>query len=273
MMLEVNKIYNTDCLGQDGMRLINDQSIDLVLADLPYSITGNRSSWDRLLPLDKIWRQYKRIIKSTGVIILTATNPFASMLIMSNLEMYRYEWIWHKIDCTSNFNSVKHQPFRKHELCLVFSNGKITHTPNGGYITYYPQMEAGKPYKAKRGKQKSTVMSNAEDYKLSDGEYGAERYPGTVITIPTERGLHPNQKPVGLFEYFIKTYTKEGDLILDNTAGSGTAMVASVNTNRNFIGFEWKQKNPTEFYDVATKRTIDIIIEQGKQEQYKNMLI
>lgn len=267
----MNKIYNTDCLGSSGMCLIDNETIDLIIADLPYSITGNRSSWDRLLPIDKLWEQYKRIIKPTGVIVLTATNPFASMLIMSNLEMYRYEWIWHKIDCTSNFNSVKHQPFRKHELCLVFSNGKITHTPNGGYITYYPQMEEGKPYKAKRGKQKSTVMANADDYKLSDGEYGTERYPGTVITIPTERGLHPNQKPVGLFEYFIKTYTQENDIVLDNTLGSGTSAVASINCNRNFIGYEWKKDDPREFYEIAINRVKETVIAQGKEEQFKNI--
>lgn len=270
-MLELNKIYNFDCLGSSGMCQIDDQSIDLVICDTPYSITGNRNSWDRILPVDKLWEQYKRIIKPTGVIVLTATNPYASLLVVSNLEMYRYEWIWHKIDSTSNFASVKHQPFRKHEQCLVFSYGKITHTPNGGYITYYPQMEEGKPYKAKRGKQKSTLMANGENYKLSDGEYGAVRYPGTVITISTERGLHPNQKPVGLFEYFIKTYTQENDIVLDNTIGSGTTAEAAINLNRNFIGFEWKEKNPREYYEIAIQRAKDTVIKQNKHEQYKNI--
>jgi site-specific DNA-methyltransferase (adenine-specific) len=250
MLLEINKIYNEDCLGPNGMTLLPDKSVDMILCDLPYGVTGNRDNWDKILPVYKLWDEYKRIIKSDGAIVLTAINPFASLLVASNLDMFKYEWIWEK-EQGSNFATVSHQPFRVHEQCLVFSHGKITYTPNGGYMKYNPQKTQGEPYKMKRGGRKPTEnLAAGINYKLTDGEYDGMRHPRTVVQFYKETGLHPTQKPVDLFEYLIRTYTNEGDLVLDNCMGSGTTAIACKNTNRNFIGFEKEEK----YFDIANKR-------------------
>lgn len=254
------------------MSLIPDQSVDLILCDPPYGITGNRDSWDKILPIDKLWAQYKRIIKPTGAIVLTAVNPFSALLVASNLEMYKYEWIWEK-EQGSNFATVNHQPFRVHEQCLVFSYGKITYTPSGGYMEYHPQKTEGKPYSMKRGSKKPTEnLASGKDYKLTDGDYDGMRHPRSVLYFPKETGLHPTQKPVPLFEYFINTYTEKGATVLDNCIGSGTTAVACVRTDRNFIGFEWNKENPKKYYKDAVDRTINEILSQGKQHTYTEIL-
>lgn len=277
--MDVNNIYNKDCLGENGMSRISDKSIDMILCDLPYGITGNRVNWDKMLPIEDLWEQYERIIKPDGAIVLTAVNPFAALLIVSNLKMFKYELIWEK-EQGSNFATVNHQPFRTHEHCLVFkneceenkedsheqvlifSNGKITYTPNGNYMKYNPQKTEGNPYKMKRGGKRPTEnLASSSNYQLSDGEYDGMRHPKSVLRFNREKGLHPTQKPVELFEYLIKTYTNENDVVLDSCIGSGTTAIACLNTKRNFIGFEVEKK----YYDIACKR-IDVhklLIDKG----------
>ena len=210
------------------MLRIPADSIDLILCDLPYGTT--QCKWDVIIPFDELWKQYRRIIKSDGAIVLTASQPFTSVLVSSNLKEFRYAWVWEKSKATGYLNSKK-RPMIAHEDVLIFSK-KPTR--------YFPQMTDGVPYDkgtALRptdvyGAQKTTTVKN------TDGK----RYPRTVQYFKTAESegpvLHPTQKPLALFEYLIRTYSKEGDIVLDNCMGSGTTAVACLSTNRKFIGFE-----------------------------------
>jgi len=219
------------------MKDIPDKSIDMILCDLPYGTTACK--WDTIIPFEPLWEQYKRIIKDNGAIVLTASQPFTSALVMSNVKMFKYEWIWDKT-IASNFMLSKKQPQKKHENILVFYKKQ----PNINL-----QMEVGKPYKD--SVRKRTVgIHNQETIKKAIENTGT-RYPSSVQKINSiSEGLHPTQKPVALFEYLIKTYTNEGNLVLDNCAGSGTTGVACKNLNRNFILIE---KEP-EYIDIINKR-------------------
>jgi len=231
----INKIIQGDCL--EVMKEIEDKSIDMILCDLPYGMT--RNGWDLVIPVDVLWEQYKRIIKDNGAIVLTAINPFSSMLVMSNVDMFKYEWIWQKDNGTGFLNSKK-QPLRNNESVLVFYRKQPT---------YNPQMREGTPYQCKTGATKSSNYGQQVDVHTAclDGL----RYPLTVIKfIRDKQKIHPTQKPLALFEYLIKTYTNEGDLVLDNCAGSGTTGVACKNLNRNYILIE---KEP-EYIDIINKR-------------------
>jgi len=237
--LEINKIHCGDCL--ELMPQIEDKSIDMILCDLPYGTT--QCKWDSIIDLDLLWKQYERVIKDNGAIVLTASQPFTTKLISSNYEMFKYCWVWNKAKA-ANFPQVKYAPLKIHEDICVFS--KTRHI-------YNPQMTIGKErqkggYKVKR---EVAVMDGSPavvndvyypksilDYSLSDNK---------------NSGLHPTQKHVGLFEYLIKTYTNEGDTILDNCAGSGTTAIACLNTNRQFIVMEKEQK----YYDIIKKRVAD----------------
>lgn len=234
-MIELNKIYNEDCL--EGMKRIPDSSVDMILCDLPYGTTRNK--WDSVLPFDKLWEQYERIIKDNGAIVLTGQQPFSSKLIMSNFKLFRYEWIWEKTQGTG-FLNAKRIPLKNHENILVFYKS---------LPVYNPQFEAGVAYKATSsihsnnyGAQKESVTT------INDGF----RYPLTTIhkfNYDTET-FHETQKPVSLFEYLIKTYTNKGDTVLDNCMGSGTTAIACINTERNFIGFETNE----EYYNKSLQR-------------------
>ena len=223
-----------DCL--ELMKDIPDKSIDLILCDLPYGTTQNK--WDSVIPFDKLWAQYNRIIKDHGAILLFSQMPFGANLIMSNPKMFRYEWIWEK-DNSTGFLNAKKMPLKKHENILVF----YKHLP-----TYNPQMREGfKPYYNTRLNSQSSNYGNYKDaVSSSDGT----RYPIDIIKFNRDRGLHPTQKPVALLEYLIKTYTNEGDLVLDNCMGSGSTGVACQNTNREFIGMELDEK----YFQVACDR-------------------
>ena len=232
------ELIQGDCL--EKMKDIPDKSIDMILCDLPYGTTACK--WDTIIPFEPLWEQYKRIIKDNGAIVLTASQPFTSALVMSNIKMFKYEWIWIKNRGTGHLNSKK-QPLTSHESILVFCNGKTI---------YNPQKEKGKPYQRLNC---SSDVTNKGTYgkmnKTNDTINNGDRYPKTYLNFSkVERTLQPTQKPVALFEYLIKTYTNEGDLVLDNCAGSGTTGVACKNLNRNFIGIELD----SEYLKIAEKR-------------------
>ncbi|MCT2160031.1 DNA-methyltransferase [Granulicatella adiacens] len=232
--MELNKIHNEDCLV--GMNKIPDKSIDMILCDLPYGTTKNE--WDVMLPLDELWKQYERIIKDNGAIVLTAQTPFDKILGASNTKLLRYEWIWEKSLGTGHLNANK-MPLKSHENILVF----YKELP-----IYNPQFTYGKPYKQLNGKISSPNYGKQIRIETNNEGY---RYPKSVLFFESEKNnFHPTQKPVSLCEYFIKTYTNEGDVVLDNCIGSGTTAIACLNTKRNFIGFE---KN-TEYFKKATDR-------------------
>ena len=234
-MLETNKIYCNDCL--EIMKDIEDKSIDMILCDLPYGTTACK--WDTIIPFEPLWEAYKRIIKDNGAIVLTASQPFTSMLVMSNLKMFKYEWIWEKPNSTSPFKA-KYMPMVNCEEILVFGKGKIK---------YNPQMGIGKPYKWNSKRTKGEA-SNIKQTKETPIDNKGTRYPNNILRFKQERGLHPTQKPVVLFEYFIKTYTNEGDLVLDNCAGSFTTVIASENLKRNWICIEQEEK----YCEIARER-------------------
>ena len=230
-----------DCL--EVMKDIPDKSIDMILCDLPYGTTRNK--WDSIVPLDKLWKQYERIIKDNGVICLFAQSPFDKILGCSNLKLLRYEWIWEK-DNGTGFLNAKKMPLKIHENILVFYK-KLP--------TYNPQMRTGfKPYKCKQGRH-STNYGAYEQGHIT--ESNGERYPIDIIEFKKDSGLHPTQKPVPLLEYLIKTYTNEGGVVLDNCMGSGSTGVACINTNRNFIGIELDEK----YFNIAKERIEKISLE------------
>lgn len=232
----LNKITQGDCLNE--MKRIPDESIDMILADLPYGTTRNK--WDSIIPLDELWVLYERIIKERGAIVLTAQTPFDKVLGVSNLKLLKYEWVWIKNRGTGHLNAKK-MPMKSHENILVFYK-KLP--------TYNPQMREGGAYTRPTGNYGS---SNYGKQKPLTNSYSGGRYPLTNLEFNiVERTKHPTQKPIALFEYLIRTYTNESDVVLDNVIGSGTTAVAAINTGRNFIGIE---KEP-EYVEIA-KRRID----------------
>jgi len=225
------QLHNADCF--DVFPTIASGSVDLILCDLPYGTTQNK--WDSVLPLDKLWTEYERVLKADGTIVLFAQTPFDKVLGTSNLKMLKYEWIWQKDKATGFLNSKK-CPMKSHENILVFYNK----------TRYYPQMTEGKPYKIMNNSRSPNYDSQRPMMVKNKGE----RYPVSILRAVTERGLHPTQKPLTLCRYLIKTYTLEGDVVLDNCMGSGTTGLAAVQLGRQFIGIE-KQK---EYYDIAEER-------------------
>lgn len=218
------------------MKDIPDKSIDMILCDLPYGVTA-RNKWDCVIPFEKLWEQYKRVIKENGAIVLTATQPFTTDLIQSNRKCFKYSLVWSKGQVTGFLNAKK-QPLRSHEDILVFYQKPPT---------YNPEMTKGKKV------LKSTGCDSTNYGKFTyKPHYSEWYYPKSIIEIPQKRfkGGHPTQKPVELMEYLIKTYTNEGETVLDNCMGSGTTGVACKNLNRNFIGIELDEK----YFDIAQKR-------------------
>ena len=239
-----NKIYLGDCL-ELMPKHVEDKSIDMIFCDLPYGTTQNK--WDSVIDLEKLWTEYKRVIKDNGAIVLFAAQPFTSALIMSNPKMFKYDWIWQKPKGTGHLNAKK-QPMRDKEDVLVFYKKQCT---------YNPQMTEGTPYKDKAGKDhtKSTSMTGSYGNYTNYREVNkGVRYPKQVQKFGVvERGtLHPTEKPLEIVEYMIKTYTNEGDLILDNTCGSGTTGLGAKNLNRDYIMMEQDPK----YYEIACKRVL-----------------
>ncbi|WP_242270989.1 site-specific DNA-methyltransferase [Bacillus cereus group sp. BfR-BA-01425] len=237
----INQIHNMDCL--EGMELLQDKSVDMILCDLPYGVTQNK--WDVVIPFDELWKQYERVIKDNGAIVLTAAQPFSAQLIVSNPKLFRYEWIWEKTAATGHLNAKK-MPMRAHESILVFYKKLPTYNPikttgHAPVNSYTKHQDDGTNY----GKTKIGIS----------GGGSTDRYPRSVQRFSTDKqkeAIHPTQKPVALFEYLIKTYTNEGETVLDNCIGSGTTAVAAINTNRNFIGFEISKE-----YCAAANQRID----------------
>jgi DNA modification methylase len=233
-----------DCL--ELMKDIPNGSIDMILCDLPYGTT--QCKWDTIIPFDKLWEQYERIIKPNGAIILFGSEPFSSYLRMSNIKLYRYDIVWNKIRC-SNFALANKQPLKAHENISVFYK-KLP--------KYNPQMGIGKPYdKTKYDGAIDNSNITGHTIKRTRKINNGERFPVSIIQFSMDwrrqDQMHPTQKPVSLFEYLIKTYTNDNDLVLDNTAGSGTTAIACLNTNRQFIVMEKEQK----YYDIILKRVGD----------------
>lgn len=244
------QIMQGDCL--EAMSNIKDKSVDAIMCDLPYNVTRNK--WDQeVIDLDELWGHYNRVIKDDGVIILFGQGFFSAKLMMSQPKLYRYSLVWDKV-LKGGFLNANRMPLRQHEDILVFYK-KLP--------KYHPQMVEGRPNNSKGASQKHT-NNNYGSYEIQDNrdKLGNLKYPGSIITIPKDHPSimqHPTQKPVELMEYLIKTYTKEGELILDNTMGSGTTGVAAINLKRSFIGIE----RELEYFNIAKERLDEA---ESKQE-------
>lgn len=220
------------------MSQIESESVDMVLVDLPYGTTACK--WDSIIPLEELWSHYYRICKKDGAMVFTAAQPFTTILAASNLKDFRYEWIWEKPQGTNPMNA-KVMPLKSHENVLVFYRKKPTYNPQMWYSTPYSGFSSET---SKIGEVYGSAAS-----KHRDNPEGS-RYPKTVLRFKQEKGLHPTQKPVEMMEYLIKTYSNEGDTILDNTMGSGTTGVACVRTGRDFIGIEKDES----YFEIAKDR-------------------
>lgn len=238
-------LYNEDCF--DVFPLISDSSIDAIICDLPYGTT--KCKWDTILDLEKLWVQYKRILKPNGVVVLFAQTPFDKVLGCSNLPWLKYEWIWEKTSATGHLNAKK-MPMKAHENILVFYKKPPTFNPikTSGHVRKTSKAEH------KINCNESEVYNKGQKHTSYDS---TERYPRSVQVFQTDKQtnrltdtLHPTQKPLALLEMLVTTYTNEGDMVLDNTMGSGTTMLACENLNRNSIGIELE----TKYYDITIKR-------------------
>ncbi len=239
-------LIHGDCLEE--MKNISDQSIDMILCDLPYGTTACK--WDEIIPFEPLWEQYNRIIKDNRAIVLTATQPFTTKLIWSNLKNYKATWYWRK-ERGTNFVQAKRYPMRVIEDCVVFCKGTPRYNPILREVNpYHHVLPKPKNGESQHMDSKSVDLNGNRIYK----EYNTA-YPINILEIPRDnmskgKSFHPTQKPVALLEYLIKTYSDIGDTILDNCMGSGSTGVACVNTNRNFIGIELDQK----YYNIAKSR-------------------
>jgi len=263
------KLIQGDCLEE--MKTIQDDSIDLILCDLPYGTTDRSGimgqeknrvyEWDCVIPLDKLWKQYKRILnKEHGVVVLTADQPFTSQLVMSNIDWFKYEWIWKKKK-TTGYLHANHRPMKQTEDILVFSplgasaasfkaNKSMTYNPQG----LIPKKVNKRNHPDRLGnflRQEKHLGKN--NTLLSEKKYQQKftNYPVEILTFGIKANkYHPTQKPIELMEYLIRTYSNENDVVLDNCMGSGTTGIACINTNRKFIGMELNQ----EYFDIAQSR-------------------
>ncbi len=239
--MKINEIYKGDCL-ELMPKLLDNKSIDMIFCDLPYGTT--QCKWDSVIDLDKLWKEYKRVIKDNGIIVLFASQPFTSILVSSNLKMFKYSFTWDKITKTNHLNAKK-QPLRQVEDICVFYKKQPTYNPQGLIKC-----------------EVSNFRPNHFKYKKGEKVYGEQKkhsnkssytnYPSNLLQYSNgnHNSLHPTQKPLSLIEYIIKTYTNDGDLILDNTCGSGTTGLGAKNLNRNYIMMEQDPK----YYEIACKR-------------------
>ena len=286
--MEIDKIYNEDCLV--GMRDIPDKSIDAIICDLPYGVLNrqNKSAqWDNIIPIEPLWEQYERVIKNNGAIVLFAQGMFTAQLMMSNPKMWRYNLIWDKINRSTGFLNANRCPLRIHEDIVVFYKSQPTYNPQftfgqvnhkrGGGREWYKQNKSGGVYglMTNGGKKKEEEMTSQEkdemgvsgarnrcygNFAVTETKITNEKYPTSIISVDKEHDgnyHHPTQKPVNLIRWLVRTYTNEGDLVLDNCIGSGTTAIACIKEKRHFIGYEITK----EYFDIAQERI--------KQEQSK----
>lgn len=231
-MLEINQIHQGDCLAL--MPSIPDKSVDMILCDLPYGTTN--CAWDSIIDMGKLWQEYERVIKDNGAIVLTASASFTFKLWQSNEQLFRYKMVWDK-NCKIGFMDANRRPMRQHEDVLIFYKKPPI---------YNPQKSKGDKYRNKR--KKNDVPEYMGRIERTDTVNNGDRYPSDIISIDSVilskegGGMHPTQKPVALFEYLIKTYTNENDLVLDNCAGSGTTAIACINSNRRYICIEQNEE-------------------------------
>ena len=235
------KIIHGDCL--EAMPTLADKSIDMILCDLPYGTTACK--WDTVIPFEPLWAQYKRIIKDNGAIVLTASQPFTSALVMSNIKMFKYCWVWQH-NRAANFAQAPYMPLKNIEDVVVFSYATIA--ANSKNRMKYNPVGLQPIDKTCNGKKANDHRPNRAEQQPYKQEW--TNYPKMTLNFNKDGCIHPTQKPVALFEYLIRTYTNEGDLVLDNCAGSGTTGVACKNLNRNFIGIELDP----EYFKIAEKR-------------------
>lgn len=244
----INRLYEGDCL--EVMKRIPDKSIDMILCDLPYGTTQNK--WDSVIPLDKLWNEYNRIIKNNGVIALTSHGVFTAQLILSQSQIFKYKWVWEKSKAT-NFLNAKKQPLRKHEdICIFYKKQPV----------YNPQMTQGEPYN--KGRRKDQLSGSYGDFQSVEVSSEGQRYPTDIIYVKTAESegqvIHPTQKPVELGRYLVRTYTNPGAIVLDNTFGSGSFLVSAIMEGRNFIGIEKNEdvalfkKEHIDYIDIAKRR-------------------
>ena len=234
----LNKVLQGDCI--EVMKDLPDNSIDMILCDLPYGTT--QCKWDTIIPFESLWKEYRRVAKDNAAIVLTAAQPFTSVLVSSNLKEFKYTWVWEKSKATGYLNAKK-MPMRAHEDVCVFYKKPPIYNPQMWKSTPYNKGSAHRPTEV-YGKQKEVLVKN--DTGL--------RYPRTVQYFKTAESegkvYHPTQKPVSLFEYLIKTYSAEGDVILDSCLGAGTTALAAMSCNRNFVGIELDQ----DYVDISNQR-------------------
>ena len=242
-------LYCGDCL--EILPKIEDKSINLILTDLPYGTTACK--WDTVIPLDKLWVEYERIITDNGILCLFGQEPFSSVVRTSNLKLYRYDWVWQK-QKPSNFQLMNYQPGRVQENIMIFSKAKACYTKNGERISYNPQkvkMEKSRKANAKIYSDSADLLHNYSKANKDNFQVYEEKHPISILKFNTpEHRVHPTQKPVDLLEYLIKTYTNEGDLVLDSCMGGGSTGVACKNLNRRFIGIEKEEK----YFEIAKNR-------------------
>jgi site-specific DNA-methyltransferase (adenine-specific) len=245
---ENGKLYKGDCL--EVMKELADKSVDLILCDLPYGSTKNK--WDSIIPFDALWEQYERVIKPKGNIVLFGAGLFAFQLALSNTKLFRYDMVWKKSKCGSPL-TAKYMPLKKHEMIMVFGKSAAT---------YNPQMVEGKPYK-RTSKQGVNNMGYGAKSEYSYGSETGERHPDTILDFAQkwrrQDQKHPTEKPVPLFEWLIRAYSNESEIVLDNCAGSGTTGIAAINTSRKYILIE-KEEN---YFDLITDRIEEHIKTSG----------
>ena len=252
------KLVLGDCL--EKMKNIPDESVDMILCDLPYGTTA--CSWDVIIPFDKLWEQYERITKTTSCIALVGSEPFSSIMRTSNFKLYKYDWTWVKT-VGNGFVHAKNKPLKRHEIVSIFSKGTTVHkSQSKNRMNYYPQMTNGEPYQRKMtgSYSKQLHAPSKGNVEFSNGTFlknDGTRYPTSVLYFSNgnNHNIHPTQKPVPLLEYLIKTYTLEDEIVLDNTAGVFSTGVACINTNRRFIGIEKDEK----YFNLGRERIESLI--------------
>lgn len=234
------------------MKDIPNGSVDMILCDLPYGTTACK--WDSQIDLENMWTQYERIIKDNGAIVLFGQEPFSSIVRLSRLRLYKYDWVWKK-QKPSNFQLMNHQCGRVHENIMVFSKANACYVKNGNTMVYHPQMTPMEKVRRSNakiyGNQESNILHPYKGGEKDNYKEYSERHPISVIEFNTEsKRYHQAQKPVPLLEYLVRTYTNPGETVLDNCMGSGSTGVACLNTGRNFIGIELDDK----YFGIAKDR-------------------